>query len=68
MLHARDGGKIETLCGADPPPVSSLPASSQIRLEIKLEKGAAVWGFDVKYKTESLGNEISYRSVNELTM
>lgn len=58
-LHARNGGKIKTLCGADPPPVSSFPASRQIRLEIKLEEGAAVWGFDVKYKTESLGNEIS---------
>ncbi|KAJ7328673.1 hypothetical protein OS493_023948 [Desmophyllum pertusum] len=55
ILHARNGGKMKTLCGADPPQVSSLPASSQIRLAIKLEKGSDVWGFDLKYNIESLG-------------
>lgn len=55
-LHDRNGGKKKTFCGADPPPVTSLPASSQISLGIKLEIGASVWGFDLKYKTESLGN------------
>lgn len=60
MLQARgDGGKINTFCGADPPPVSSLPASSQITLEIKLEKGSPVWGFDLQHKTEYLGNKIN---------
>ena len=57
-LHARgDGGKINTFCGADPPPVTSLPASGQITLEIKLEKGIPVWGFDLQHKTEYLGNK-----------
>ena len=55
ILDARNGGK-KTFCGADPPPVTSLPATSQITLEVKLEKGADVWGFDLMYKTESLGN------------
>ena len=60
MLHARgDGGKMNTFCGADPPPVSSLPASSQITLEIKLEKGSPVWGFDLQHKTEYLGNKMN---------
>lgn len=60
ILHARgDGGKMKTFCGADSPPVSSLPASSQITLDIKLEKGAPVWGFDLQHKTEYLGNTIS---------
>lgn len=60
MLHARgDDRKMNTFCGADPPPVSSLPASSQITLEIKLEKGSPVWGFDLQYKTEYLGNKMN---------
>lgn len=45
-----------TFCGADPPPVTSLPASSQITLEVKLDKGSNVWGIDLNYKTEFLGN------------
>lgn len=45
-----------TFCGADPPPVTSLPASSQITLEVKLDKGSNVWGIDLKYKTDFLGN------------
>lgn len=56
ILHARNGGKKETFCGADPPSVTSLPSSSQIMVGIQLEKGAVVWGFDLKHKTESLGN------------
>lgn len=55
-LYDRNGGKKKTFCGADPPPVTSLPTTSQISLEIKLERGSDVWGFDLKYKTESLGN------------
>ena len=45
-----------TFCGADPPPVTSLPASSQITLEVKLGKGSNVWGIDLNYKTDFLGN------------
>lgn len=45
-----------TFCGADPPPVTSLPASSQITLEVKLDKGSNVWGIDLNYKTDFLGN------------
>ena len=45
-----------TFCGADPPPVTSLPASSQITLDVKLDKGSNVWGIDLNYKTDFLGN------------
>ena len=45
-----------TFCGADPPPVTSLPASSQITVEVKLDKGSNVWGIDLNYKTDFLGN------------
>lgn len=45
-----------TFCGADPPPVTSLPALSQITLEVKLDKGSNVWGIDLNYKTDFLGN------------
>ena len=57
-LHDRNGGKKKTFCGADPPPITSLAATSQITLEINLEKGADVWGFDLQYNTESLGNQL----------
>ncbi|XP_022788183.1 cubilin-like isoform X2 [Stylophora pistillata] len=55
MLLTRDDNQIQKFCGADPPRVSSLPAARQIMVKLKLEKGAAVWGFDLKYRTEYLG-------------
>lgn len=55
ILLARDDTQIQKFCGADPPQVSSLPATSQIMVKLKLTKGAAVWGFDLKYRTEYLG-------------
>ena len=54
-LHDRHGGKRKTYCGASPPIVPSLPASSQIALEIQLENSSDVWGFELKYRTESIG-------------
>ena len=56
ILNGRNGGKKMTFCGADPPPVTSLPASSQITLDVKLDKGSNVWGIDLNYKTDFLGN------------
>lgn len=56
ILNARNRGKKMTFCGADPPPVTSLPASSQITVEVKLDKGSNVWGIDLNYKTDFLGN------------
>lgn len=55
-----------TFCGADPPPVTSLPASSQITLDVKLDKGSNVWGIDLNYKTGFLGNLRTDNSQNTL--
>lgn len=55
ILLARDDTQIQKFCGADPPQVSSLPATSQIMVKLKHTKAAAVWGFDLKYRTEYLG-------------
>ena len=59
---------MNTFCGVDPPPVSSLPASSQIILEVRLEKGSPVWGFNLQHKTEYLGNKMNQKINHRLNL